>query len=77
MRILIRYTAFVLARDTKEIYEFAICGLIITNSHICDLRTGTPQKFADLRLPNELQNLRICGLRTNSKICVPTFAYDQ
>jgi hypothetical protein len=30
--------------DTKE-----ICGLIITNLQICDLRTCTPKKFADLR----------------------------
>ncbi len=33
--------------NTKEIFGFAICGLIITNLPICDLRTGTPQKFAD------------------------------
>ncbi len=33
--------------DNKEICGFAICGLIITNLQICDLRTGTPQKFAD------------------------------
>jgi hypothetical protein len=30
----------------------AICD-IITNLRICYLRTGTPQKFADLRLGNE------------------------
>jgi hypothetical protein len=33
-----------------QIYGFAICGSIITCVRICDLRTGTSQKFADLRL---------------------------
>jgi hypothetical protein len=33
-----------------QIYGFAICGSIITCVGICDLRTGTSQKFADLRL---------------------------
>jgi hypothetical protein len=33
--------------DTKEICGFAICGLILANVRICDLRTGTPTKFAD------------------------------
>jgi hypothetical protein len=40
--------------DTKE-----ICGFIITNLRICDLRTGTPKKFANLLLRNEPKNLRI------------------
>jgi len=30
-----------------------------------NLRTGTPKKFADLRLRNEPKNLRICDLRTS------------
>jgi hypothetical protein len=41
-----------------QIYGFAICGSIITCVRICDLRTGTSQKFADLRLRNEPKNLR-------------------
>jgi hypothetical protein len=45
--------------DTKEICRFAICGFIITNLRICDLRTGTPKKFANLQLRNEPKNLRI------------------
>ncbi len=40
--------------DTKE-----ICGLIITNLRICDLRTGSSQQFLDLRLQNEPKNLQI------------------
>ncbi len=52
----------------SQICGFAICGLIITNLWICDLRTGTSKKFSDLRLRNEPKNLR-----TNKKICVPTF----
>ncbi len=40
---------------------------------ICDLRTGTPQKFADLQFRNEPTNLRIYDLRTNKEICVYTF----
>ncbi len=54
--------------ETKEICGFAICGCIITNFRICDLRTGIPQIFADLRLQNEPKNLRICDLRTNKQI---------
>jgi hypothetical protein len=60
--------------NTKEIYWYEICGLIITNFRLCDLRTGTPQKFVDLRLRKEPKNFRICGLRTNKKMCIPTFA---
>jgi hypothetical protein len=45
-----------------------ICGLIITNFLICDLRTGTPQKFADMRLRNKPKYLRIYDFRT-SKQC--------
>jgi hypothetical protein len=41
---------------------------------ICDLRTGTLQKFAELRLRNEHNNLRISNLQTNKKLCMPTFA---
>jgi hypothetical protein len=47
-----------------ESCEFAIGGLNIKNLLICDLRTGTPQKFAALRLQNEPKNLWICDLRT-------------
>jgi hypothetical protein len=46
---------------------FKICGLIITNLRTCNLRTGTPQKFADLRLQNECKNLQICDLQTSKK----------
>ncbi len=74
MRTWTRNNAFFLANlwicnldwDTKEICGFAICGLIITNLWICDLRTGSPQKFADLRLRNEPKNLR-----TNKKVACP------
>jgi hypothetical protein len=41
--------------------------LTITILRICDLRTGTPQKFADLRLQNEPKHLQIYDLRTNKK----------
>jgi hypothetical protein len=33
--------------------KFPICGLNITNLRICDLRTGTPENFADLQLRNK------------------------
>jgi hypothetical protein len=36
--------------DTKE-----ICGLIITNLRICDLRTCNPKKFADLTIAERAQ----------------------
>ncbi len=39
-------------------FGFAICESIITCVRICDLRTGTSQKFGDLRLRNEPKNLR-------------------
>ncbi len=42
--------------DAKEICGSAICGLIVTNLQICDLRTGTPKKLADLRLRNETKS---------------------
>jgi hypothetical protein len=64
MQIYVRNTAFFLSTlrfvdwDTHEICGCAICGLIITNMRICDLRTGTPQKFADLHLRNEPKSLR-------------------
>jgi hypothetical protein len=48
---------------TKELCEFGICGLIFTNLRICDLRNGTLQKFANLRLQNEPKNLLFCYLR--------------
>jgi hypothetical protein len=54
-----------------------IFGLIITNLRIYDLRTGTPQKYAGLRLRNEPKNLRICDLRTTNEICVPTFGFTK
>jgi hypothetical protein len=56
MWIGIRNTVFVLANlrfadwDTKDIFGFVSCELIITFLLILDLRTGTPQQFADLRL---------------------------
>jgi hypothetical protein len=50
--------------DTKEICGFAIC---ITNSQICNLRTGTTQKYEDLQLQNEPKNLQICDLQINTK----------
>ncbi len=71
MRIWTRNTAFSL-----QICGFAtcglghqgkICGLIVKNLRICYLRTGTPQKVADLQLRNEPKNLPICDLRTNKK----------
>jgi hypothetical protein len=62
MRIWIRNTAFFLTN-----LRFAICGLIIKKLRVWDLRIGTPQKFANLRLRNEPKNLRICDLRTNQK----------
>jgi hypothetical protein len=76
MRILIRNSETLLF--SLQIFRFSICGLghqgnlricglIVTNLRICDLRTGTPKKFADLRLQNEPKNLRICNLRTNRK----------
>jgi hypothetical protein len=63
MRIWIRNTALFLANlriadSDKEICRFAIFGLIITNFRICQLRSGTPQKFADLRFVDEQKNLR-------------------
>jgi hypothetical protein len=54
--------------------NFRICYLRINHykfTDFCDLRTGTPKKFADLQLRNE--NLRICALRTNKNICMHTF----
>ncbi len=54
--------------DTKEICGFAILGLIITYLRICDLRTGTPRKFADLPL-------RISDWLTKKKICLPTLTF--
>ncbi len=35
--------------QVEEICGFAICGIIHTHLWICDLHTGTPKKFADLR----------------------------
>jgi hypothetical protein len=42
--------------------------LFLATLRICDLRTGTPKKFADLRLRNELKNLRICDLRNKKQV---------
>ncbi len=61
MRFWIRITAFFLANlriynlrteTPRKFAGFAICGLIITNLQICDLR-----------LRNEPKNLQICGLK--------------
>jgi hypothetical protein len=64
MRIWIR-------KNCLQIYEFAICGLGYQGNLwiylICDLRTGTPKKFADLRLRNVPKNLRICDPRKTKK----------
>ncbi len=53
-----------------QIGGFAICGLIISNSQICDLQTGTSQNFADLGCG---MNTRICGFaicgQTNKFAC--------
>jgi hypothetical protein len=62
----------------------------LANLRICDLRTWTPNKFADLRfadfhtqifadlqLRNEPENLQICDLRTNKKIDVLTFDIER
>ncbi len=74
--ILIRNTAFFLEKfadlrfadwDTNEICGFAICRLIITNLRTCKLRTGTPQKFPELRYQNECKNSRICDMQTNKE----------
>jgi hypothetical protein len=43
-----------------------------TNLRICDLRTGTPKKLADLRLRNEPKNLRICGPSKKFTCPMPT-----
>jgi hypothetical protein len=78
MRILIRNTAFVLASfricdcGLGHQGNLRICGLIITNSQICDLRTDLwhtseiygstiaewAQESADLRFADQLKNLR-------------------
>ncbi len=47
-----------------QIYGFAICGSIIKYVGICDLRTGTSQKFAGFAIAPAMSP-RICG---------PTFA---
>ncbi len=80
VRIWIKNTAVFLANlqicdlrtETSRKGNLWICGLIITN-----LQTGTPQKFADLRLLNEPKNLWNCDLQTNQKICVPTFGCNN
>jgi hypothetical protein len=40
-------------------FRICDCELIIRNLRVSDLRTGTPQKLADLRLRKEPKNLRI------------------
>jgi hypothetical protein len=47
------------------------------NLQLCDLRTGTPKKIADLRLRNEPKNLRICDLWTFKKDYWPSYAGDE
>ncbi len=47
MRIWIRNTVF----------SLHICGLIITNLLVCDLRTGAAQKFVDFRYAEWAQEL--------------------
>ncbi len=50
-------------------FSLQTCGFADWDTkEICDLRTGTPQKFADLRLRNEPKILR-----TNKKICDSSF----
>jgi hypothetical protein len=44
-------------------------AFILANFRICDLRTGTPRKFADQSL--QICGFAICGL--TKKICEPTF----
>jgi hypothetical protein len=48
-----------------EKWKFAVCRLIkkICEFAISDLRTGTQNQCADLRLRNEPKNVRICHLR--------------
>jgi hypothetical protein len=56
----VRYFAEICLRFSDKSIKFA------------DLRTGTPKKFADLRLRNEPENLRICDFRTFKKFaCTP------
>jgi hypothetical protein len=79
MRIWIRNTALFLAIICGVGHQgnLWICDLRINHYKFANLRFvdhNTPQKFADLRLRNELKKLRICDLRTNQKICMPTFA---
>jgi hypothetical protein len=50
-----------------DLLTFSKCGPL----RICDLRTGTHKKFADLRKRNEPKNSRICELRTK-KVCLST-----
>ncbi len=49
--------------------------LIHNFKKIADLRSADwhTWKMVELRLRNEPKNLRICDLRTQKKICVPTF----
>jgi hypothetical protein len=57
---------FFLANLRINRYKFAGLRFAVADCH-------TAQKFVDLRLRNELKNLRICDLWANKKICVPTF----
>ncbi len=53
-------------------------AFFLANLRICDLRTTTPKKLADLRLADLIvTSLRICDLRTSKKKCVPTFGFFQ
>jgi hypothetical protein len=67
MRTWVRNTAFSLQICKLAIYgtsrkfvDLQFADLIITNLRIFNLRTSTPQKFADSRLRNEPKNLQIC-----------------
>ncbi len=80
----LKYTTYVLQvkkykRQTNEDPDLTNTAFFLSLLWILDLRTermrnvrtSTPQKFADLRQRNEPKNFRICG--PTKKICVPTF----
>jgi hypothetical protein len=50
-----------------------ICDLLINhkNLRMCDLRTGTPKRCADLRKRNEPKNLRICDMQISKSLSPP------
>jgi hypothetical protein len=51
-----------LAWNTNEILWICDLGINLKKLHICEIRTETPNKFADLWQRNEVKNLRICEL---------------